>query len=246
MTSDHSAQATCQVCNKVFDHSDLFPAALIRPSIYEYIESIYPDWSEEGFICYEDLKKFRSAYVKTIVMKDRGELSELDKTVVDSLKEHELITENINTRFDRQLTIGEKLSDRVARFGGSWTFIISFIVVMVVWMTINILIFTHRFDPYPFILLNLVLSCLAALQAPVIMMSQNRQSEKDRMQADDNYCTNLKSELEIRQLHAKLDQFMKKQWERIMEVQQIQLDLAEELLESQYKKFLKKNPDPDQ
>ncbi len=232
----------CQICEKILPYKELFPAALIRESIFEYIESIYPDWSEEGFICFEDLKKFRSAYVKKMVLKDRGELSDLDQMVLESLKEHELITENINTRFDRQLTLGEKLSDRVAKFGGSWTFILTFITMMGIWMIINIIQFTQTFDPYPFILLNLVLSCLAALQAPVIMMSQNRQTEKDRMQADDDYCTNLKSELEVRQLHSKLDQFMKKQWDRIMELQQIQIDLAEDLLEGQHNNH--KTPPP--
>lgn len=128
------------------------------------------------------------------------------------------------------------MADRMAKFGGSWKFILSFFFLLILWMVINTLFFTEEgFDPYPFILLNLVLSCLAAIQAPIIMMSQNRQAEKDRLQANEEYQTNLKAELEIQQLHSRLDLFMKQQWESLLELQRIQLELTEELIDGKKK-----------
>jgi len=129
----------------------------------------------------------------------------------------------------RQRTLGERLSDHLASFGGSWTFIIFFFVVLVAWMAFNVvLVEQERFDPYPFILLNLVLSCLAALQAPIIMMSQKRQEAKDRLRSENDYRVNLKAELEIRHLHEKIDHILTGQWERLAEIQQIQLELMQD------------------
>lgn len=233
----------CQICQKEFPLNELYPAELVRESIIDLIRLEHPEWSHHGFICLDDLRYFRSLHVKHLIEKDRGELSALDNMVIESLKEHELLSENINTKFDRQLTFGEKIADKVAKFGGSWGFILSFLGIIVVWMLINTYFsFRGAFDPYPFILLNLVLSCLAAIQAPIIMMSQNRQAEKDRFKLDDDYCVNLKSELEIRQLHAKFDVFMRKQWERILELQEIQIELAEDVLSSHmYKRPVNNN-----
>jgi len=143
----------------------------------------------------------------------------------------------VNKKFFRHLTFGERVSDKVAQFGGSWKFILAFVIVIIFWMIINTFFFTQEgFDPYPFILLNLVLSCLAAIQAPVIMMSQNRQARRDRLQANEEYMTNLKAELEIQQLHSKLDLFMKRQWETLIELQKIQIELSEDLLHGKHKK----------
>jgi len=126
-----------------------------------------------------------------------------------SLKEEELLSENINKKFKRQLTFGERVSDKLSEIAGSWIFIISFFIALAFWITINsILIIFRPFDPYPFILLNLVLSCLAAIQAPIILMSQNRQADKDRLQAEYDYKVNLKAELEIRNLHEKIDHLL--------------------------------------
>jgi uncharacterized membrane protein len=226
----------CQICRKECYHTELFPAEQIRPIFNDFIRLRHPEWTKEGYLCFEDLRKLRREHVAHLVEKDRGELSELDQSVFESLKEHELLSQNINSKFERTLSFGEKIADKVAHFGGSWTFILGFFGVLMLWMLLNLLMVeSQAFDPYPFIFLNLVLSCLAAIQAPVIMMSQNRQAERERLRADDDYCTNLKAELEIRQLHAKLDQFMKKQWERILELQQIQIDLAEEFLDHKKK-----------
>jgi len=123
------------------------------------------------------------------------------------------------------------MADRVASFGGSWTFILSFLAVLVAWVVFNTvtILNAERFDPFPYILLNLVLSCIAAVQAPLIMMSQHRQEAKDRLRAENDYRVNLKAEVEIRQLHEKLDHLLIRQWERFTEIQQIQLELMEDL-----------------
>jgi uncharacterized membrane protein len=131
-----------------------------------------------------------------------------------------------NAAFERQLTVGERLADKVAQFGGSWTFIGLFLFMMAVWMTVNVL--EHKpFDPYPFILLNLLLSCVASLQAPVIMMSQNRQAEKDRLMASHDYEVNLRAEMEIQTLHARFDQLREQDWAALVVMQQRQLELLE-------------------
>jgi uncharacterized membrane protein len=146
------------------------------------------------------------------------------------LHEHEILSSNISKQFERKLTFGERLSDHIAEFGGSWKFLITFGVVLLIWIGINgVILATRAFDPYPFILLNLILSCLAAIQAPVIMMSQNRAEARDRLRAENDYKVNLKAELEIRHLHEKLDHLLRKQYNRLFEIQQIQIELLEEL-----------------
>ncbi|MCA9147599.1 MAG: DUF1003 domain-containing protein, partial [Planctomycetales bacterium] len=136
---------------------------------------------------------------------------------------------NINEEFADDQSLGARLADKIASFGGSWTFLISFAVFIGTWIVVNsILIATRPFDPFPFILLNLMLSCLAAIQAPVIMMSQNRQEAKDRVRAEHDYRVNLKAELEIRHLHAKLDMLLTHQWQRLLEIQEIQMELMQE------------------
>lgn len=221
----------CCACGKEFDSEEVFPISLLRESVAKEGKHLYRTWDPNGHICQEHLRYLRAHRIEKLLTLDKGELTGLDEQVVKSLKDHEIIAVNINSKFQKQLTIGEKISDQIAQFGGSWTFILTFLAIILVWMTINVVgVFKQPFDPYPFILLNLFLSCLAAFQAPIIMMSQNRQSEKDRLRADDDYRTNLKAELEIRHIHAKLDQFTKKQWDRLMEIQQIQIDLQEDLL----------------
>ena len=161
---------------------------------------------------------------------EKGELSRLDREVLQSLKEQETVSENLNLAFEKDLTPGQYIADRVAAFGGSWTFIIIFFIVLVLWMATNsALVLAKPFDPYPFILLNLVLSCLAAIQAPIIMMSQNRLEARDRLRSEHDYQVNLKAELEIRQLHEKIDVLLKHQWQKLLEVQQIQVDLMTEI-----------------
>jgi len=131
-------------------------------------------------------------------------------------------------------TLGERVADRIASFGGSWPFIFLFLGMIAAWMVVNTLFLArvlhhHQFDPYPYIALNLMLSAMAGLQAPIIMMSQNRQEARDRKRAEDDYKINRKAELEIKNLHEKFDHLLEHQWQHLMEIQQIQVELMEEL-----------------
>jgi len=198
--------------------------------VTDLIQSQYPAWSPQSYICEADLAYFRSQYVQTLLESEKGELTALEADVIQSMKEHETVAADINTEFERDLTFGERLADHIANFGGSWRFIIVFGVFILVWMAVNTAALLGRpADPYPFILLNLILSCLAALQAPVIMMSQNRQEAKDRLRSEHDYRVNLKAELEIRHLHEKVDHLLLHQWERLVEIQQVQLELLNEI-----------------
>ncbi len=225
-----NARPQCQICHLAKAPSAMTSVELIRPSLTEFIRKKVPDFDSGGLICQQDLGQFRQDYVKEVLQDEIGELTTLDQEVVESLREHEILSENIGNQFDKKLTFGERLSDQIAAFGGSWRFIILFGAVLVVWIIINTaLLATRAFDPYPFILMNLILSCLAALQAPVIMMSQNRSEARDRARAENDYKVNLKAELEIRHLHEKIDHLLRKQYNRLFEIQQIQIELLEEL-----------------
>jgi uncharacterized membrane protein len=203
---------------------------LLRPSLAGSIGKKVPDLDPHGFICLKDLGQFRQEYVKDVLEDEIGELTTLDEEVVESLRAHEILSENIGSQFEKKLTVGERLSDQIAAFGGSWRFILIFGAILFVWIVVNTaLLATRAFDPYPFILMNLILSCIAALQAPVIMMSQNRSEARDRARAENDYKVNLKAELEIRHRHEKIDHLLRKQDNRLFEIQQIQIELLEEL-----------------
>lgn len=230
MDTPATNQVQCFHCRRSFPLDSMISGELIRPPVAELIQKRRPDWTVEQMLCSDCLNLFRSEYVEDILEEEKGELSRLDLEVVQSLKEQETVTQNLNLAFEKDLTLGQLVADRVASFGGSWTFIIVFFVVLILWMVVNSLFLLSRpFDPYPYILLNLVLSCLAAIQAPIIMMSQNRLEARDRLRSEQDYQVNLKAELEIRHLHEKLDVLLKHQWKKLLEVQQIQLDLMKEL-----------------
>lgn len=225
-----NSKPQCQICHKATSPSAGTVGELLRPSLLEFIQKRVPSFDSKAFICLNDLGHFRRDYVKEVLEDEIGELSALDQEVIDSLQEHEILSENIGKEFEQELTFGEHLSDRIASFGGSWTFIIIFFAVLMIWIAINsIILATRAFDPYPFILMNLILSCLAAIQAPIIMMSQNRAEARDRARAENDYKVNLKAELEIRHLHEKIDHLLRKQYNRLFEIQQIQIELLEEL-----------------
>jgi len=229
MSQRRHQSVTCQICKKQYSRKQVLHADMVREKIVELIKKERPDWSSEGFICLSDLNAFRAEYVRQSLIAEKGELSALESGVVDSLKEQELLAKNVNVEFDRHISFGARLADSVASFGGSWTFIIIFGCTLLLWIIINSAALLWRpFDPYPYILLNLVLSCIAALQAPVIMMSQNRQEAKDRLRAEQDYSINLKAELEIRHLNAKMDQLLMHQWQRLMDIQEIQMEIMEE------------------
>lgn len=212
------------------------PVATVRSELLAIIKKKNPLATEDGFITREELKQARQEYIESILKKEKGELNKIDKQVVKSLVEHESIVKDIMQEKEN-LTVGQKLADGVAKFGGSWGFIISFGFFLIIWIGINSYFLLQKpYDPYPFILLNLILSCLAALQAPIIMMSQNRKDQKDRIRSENDYKINLKSELEIRHLHEKMDNLVQKQWQRLLEIQRLQLDIMEETQKERKKK----------
>jgi uncharacterized membrane protein len=225
-----SANLVCQICQKSKSPTDGQIAEVIRPSLLDCIKKHHPEWDGTGFVCFDDIGDCRKEYVKEVLQDEIGELSALDQEVVESLRQHEIVSSDIEKQFEKKLTFGERLSDRIAEFGGSWRFLITFFSVLFGWIAINgVLLMTRAWDPYPFILLNLILSCLAAVQAPVIMMSQNRAEARDRLRAENDYKINLKAELEIRHLHEKIDHLLRRQYNRLFEIQQIQIELLEEL-----------------
>ena len=222
----------CEITGKILPVGMLVGAGSIRPELRNLIKEAYPEWQgDTGMISREVLNHFRNEYVRNLLEEEEGELSKIDMDVMESIKNQELLSTKLDAEGDDILTYGQKVADKVAEFGGSWKFIIIFGVVLFSWILINTyLIIKRPFDPYPFILLNLILSCIAAIQAPVIMMSQNRQESKDRNRALNDYRVNLKSEIEIRQLNEKVDHILINQAQRLFEIQQIQIDLMEQIL----------------
>jgi uncharacterized membrane protein len=220
----------CQICGKTYKKSELFPAELVRNTVARQIRSDFPAWSEKGYICHEDLNRYRTKYVNMLLQDEMGEITNLEKEVSEKLLKHETLSVNIFDESLKDRTFGQILADKIATIGGSWSFIIGFLFFLMLWMVINsYLLLTKPFDPYPYILLNLVLSTLAAIQAPVIIMSQRRQEMRDRLRAENDYRVNLKAELEIRQLHEKVDHILLSQWKRLIEIQEIQIEVMNEL-----------------
>lgn len=161
--------------------------------------------------------------INQLLTDENDHLNKLHKIVEDSLRAEKLIIQNLLNPPLEILSRGQKISDKVAIFGGSWRFIILFVSILIVWIVFNVFaIGIYKFDPYPFILMNLVLSCIAALQAPIIMMSQNRQEEKDRMRNENDYLINLKAEMQIRGLHQKMDVLLEEQIKTLFEIQEKQ------------------------
>jgi uncharacterized membrane protein len=217
----------CQVCQKNFTMDEVMKAELLEEPIVQMIREKHPEWSSEGFICLADLYLFRARYVAEILKTSSREIYDLEK---EMSKEEQPVSRNLNREFESSLTLGERLSDGLANFGGSWLFLGIFAALLVIWMGINSFALLEKpFDVYPFILLNLVLSCLAAVQAPVIMMSQNRQEAKDRLRAENDFEINRKAEIEIRKLHERMDHLLMHQWQHLMDFQQLQVHMMEEI-----------------
>jgi uncharacterized membrane protein len=220
----------CSICKQKKPMSEGRPEQFVSGPVDEMIKLKHPDWDANDIICQSCLRDFRHEYLTKAIREQVGEISAVEEEVLESLKEHEVLVRNTDLEFEEAKTFGQRLADRVAAFGGSWRFIIFFALAFFVWITINgIALFHKPFDPYPYILLNLVLSCLAALQAPIIMMSQNRQEAKDRLRSENDYQINLKAEIEIRQLHTKMDQLINHSWQRLLDIQRLQVDLMEEM-----------------
>ncbi|WP_025866040.1 DUF1003 domain-containing protein [Prolixibacter bellariivorans] len=223
-------------------HSDIsgkeFPVAeritgnSIRLSLMNLIQMDHPEFTPDKSLSVSELNTYREKYISEYLVKQVGELTELEKTVMTSLTDRTTLSDKIDDDEEQVYTFGQRIADKVATFGGSWTFIITFGVILFFWILLNVYWLGNKgFDPYPFILLNLILSCLAALQAPVIMMSQNRQEEKDRDRARKDYMINLKSELEIRTLHEKMDHLMIHQQQELLEIQKVQIEMMNDIME---------------
>jgi len=228
MSKSTEPPRVCQVCGSAV-RANLRPGILAGPAVSALIRTAIGHWSDQDWICLADLHAYRHAYVTSLLEAERGEITALDREVLDSLREQETLSRNPDDERLDAATFGQRLADRVASFGGSWKFLLLFAAALAAWIGLNVVVLVLRpFDPYPFIFLNLMLSCLAAVQAPVIMMSQNRHEARDRLHAMHDYQVNLKAELEIRQLHQKLDHLLSHQWERLVEIQAVQMEQLNE------------------
>lgn len=221
---------TSDISGKKFSLSDQVDGSSIQAVLMQEIRKEHPDFSEEKKLSLSELNFYRQRYIANSIKDEVDSLTELEQDVIDSFNKNELMASDTDEDFTQNLTLGQRVADRVASFGGSWRFIILFFAMLIGWIIINVVhIWKQPFDPYPFILLNLILSCLAAVQAPVIMMSQNRQEAKDRQRSKQDYRVNLKAELEIRTLHEKLDHLMLKQQQRLLEVQELEIEMLKEI-----------------
>lgn len=220
------------ISNTEFPNSEMILGKTIRPSIFNLIKNEYPKFTKNSTISISELNHYRQKYLESYLIKEAGELTKLEEDVLQSIENQELISDNsLLEDTEIKSNFGQRLADKVASFGGSWKFIILFSVIIFLWITANIVLLANKgYDPYPFILLNLILSCLAAFQAPVIMMSQNRKEEKDRDRAQQDYMINLKAELEIRTLHEKLDHLIIHQQQELLNIQKVQVEMMDDIM----------------
>ncbi len=210
----------------------------LREGIFNLIQGQFPAFTKDDYISNSELNTYRRLYLTSLILEERGELAAIDLEVMDAIKNNSILSENIHEKKAGKLTFGQKLADQVASFGGSWFFIISFFSFILGWIVLNAWLLGSRpYDPFPFILLNLILSCLAAIQAPIIMMSQNRQEQKDRKRSEQDYKINLKAELEIKILSEKIDHLLVHHNKKLLEIQEVQTDYLEDLIKAV------KNPD---
>jgi uncharacterized membrane protein len=214
-----------------FPLSDKISGNAVRKSILGLIQKDNPEFTDDKYLSISELNQYREKYISDSLVKETGELSELENIVLNAVTGQSTLTDKLDGDKKQVRTFGQKVADKVAKFGGSWPFIISFGLFLFLWIALNVFWLSNKgFDPFPFILLNLILSCLAAIQAPVIMMSQNRQEEKDRDRAKNDYMINLKSELEIRMLHEKIDHLVMHQQQDLLEIQKVQIEMLDDIL----------------
>jgi uncharacterized membrane protein len=224
---------TCHVTQKEVPEEEAQLGRDLRPQLFRNIRKEHPGFTKESYISPEALNEYRKKHLASLIRQENRDLNRLEKEVVEAITHNKILSENIEPAIEDRLTVGQRLADHIASFGGSWTFIIIFFSFLLVWMAINVIfLLSHAFDPYPFILLNLILSCLAAIQAPIIMMSQNRKDAKDRQRSEYDYKINLKAELEIKLLHEKVDHLMIHQNRRLLEIQEIQAEYLQDILDA--------------
>ena len=220
----------CFVTQNTINRYEAVKGKEIQQEIFKLIEQDYPAITEEDYVSIKVLNKYRRQFFANLISQEKGEMEKLDQDVVEAIRDNSILSENIKENTTKPLTTGDRIADKVASFGGSWTFIISFFIFLLAWMFLNFWMLHNKgFDPYPFILLNLILSCLAAIQAPIIMMSQNRQEDKDRDRAEHDYKINLKAELEIKLLSEKIDHLLVHQNKKLLEIQEMQIQYLENI-----------------
>ncbi len=220
------------ISQRSFPLSEKVEGKVMQKALLKFIQKQYSAFEATSLLSMNELNAFREAYIESFLEKEIAELPNLQATVERAVKQEALLTQQLESDTNAERTFGQRIADNVASFGGSWTFILSFGAFLLVWIVVNVVFLSQKaFDPFPFILLNLILSCVAALQAPVIMMSQNRQEEKDRDRARKDYLINLKSELEIRMLHEKIDHMILHQQLQLIEIQQMQVEMMKDILE---------------
>ena len=245
-----SKRVASAISGKRYRKRDLVRLDSLRPTLSEFIRRDFPDLPPEAMISIRELARYRMRYTERLLQDEHGEFTALDRHVAESIAKQDTLAETTEEEFEEHRTFGDKVSDQLASFGGSWAFLISFGAVLLVWMASYVIAGPLAWDAYPFILLNLCLSCVAAVQAPIIMMSQRRQEVKDRLRADNDYRVNLKAELEIRHLHEKIDYLISRQWQRLAEIQQIQIEMMDDASAETRKRMaqarakVRRKPDP--
>ncbi|WP_113925953.1 DUF1003 domain-containing protein [Cognataquiflexum aquatile] len=224
-------EVTSYISNQKIKGAESVRGHDLREGLFNLIQAEHPGFGMDSYLSLEELNKYRRHFMTSLISEEKGEMVMLDRSVMDAIKNNSILSENIHDETDPPLTLGQRLADKIATFGGSWTFIIVFFSFIMIWMMVNIWVLATRpFDPFPFILLNLILSCLAAIQAPIIMMSQNRQEQKDRQRSEHDYKINLKAELEIKLLSEKIDHLLVHQSRKLLEIQELQTDYLEDLM----------------
>lgn len=223
------AKAICSVCGNTVDTRYLANPAKLEDGLVELIQRDLPKWDGKRGVCAKCREQYRAKKFVGYLEAEFQKITEMERSLVSKIARRGRISKEVNEEFEGKMTLGERVADRVAQFGGSWTFILIFLGVLFAWMFVNsaALLLQKPFDPFPYILLNLALSTLAALQGPVIMMSQNRQAAKDRLEAQHDYEVNMMAEIEIRDLHDKMDSLRLKQWHELWQMQQHQIELLE-------------------
>ncbi|MBO0452111.1 hypothetical protein IGK47_002012 [Enterococcus sp. AZ007] len=208
----------------------VFNISELDQELQKFILRMDTNLTIKSTISYIMLLDFRSQHINELLKNESVTSKQFDHELKDKIRTQQVHIKNVNDSLKTKETFGQKVADGIAKFGGSWTFIIIFILVLAAWITLNTFpLFFGPFDKFPYILLNLALSCLAAIQAPIILMSQNRQTERDRVEADNDYEVNIKSEVEIHLLHEKIDYLMDLKWQHLIELQQLQIELLQEL-----------------
>jgi len=216
---------TNEQSNQVFKISEL------DKELQKFILKVDTDLTAASTISHVTLLNFRFQYINQLLKNEVSTSKQFDHELKHKIRTQQVHIKNVNDALKTKETFGQRIADGIAKLGGSWTFIIAFIFILVAWITLNTLpLFFEPFDKFPYILLNLALSCLAAIQAPIILMSQNRQTERDRVEADNDYEVNVKSEVEIHLLHEKIDYLMESKWQHLTELQQLQIELLQELI----------------